>query len=272
MSSMAGSMTSMISGGRANSGGGRGGGVDYGGVAKAVGTGVTAARMGDDDEPAMGQSVAAVAIGRYRLVSDRKLTRYVSLVGLTLASSSPRPDGQWSFGVLDTDIVNAFSGPDGYVMITRGALSQMRDESELAGVLGHEMSHVLNHDGLEAARSAMQKQAIVEGASAASKQVAQFSQALDGTVDTVFNKGYARDQENKADAGAVQLVAAAGYDPNGYLHFIERLGTQQKQNGSTIFSTHPGLADRVSHIREEISRAGSPRGQTLPERFTASVK
>ena len=102
---------------------------------------------GPEIEPALGQAVAVQATSRTPLYRDEKLTRYVTLVGRTVAASSKEPGYKYYFAILDTDTVNAASGPHGYIMITRGALTRMHDESELAGVLGHEIGHVSLHHG-----------------------------------------------------------------------------------------------------------------------------
>ena len=90
----------------------------------------------------IGRGVASTLAGYYTLDRNEKLTEYVNLVGLTVASSQPRSDIYYRFGVLDTDQVNAFATPGGYIFVTRGALALMQDEAELAGVLAHEVGHV----------------------------------------------------------------------------------------------------------------------------------
>jgi beta-barrel assembly-enhancing protease len=226
-----------------------------------------AVSLSEKDEKAMGESVAMAVTTRYPIVRDEKLNQYVTLVGLTLASSSPRPDTNWLFAVVDTDEVNAFSGPNGYVMVTRGAIKQMQDESELAGVLAHEMTHVLDKHGLKAVQRAGFADA---GATLAkgTRETAAFGQFANGLVDTVLVKGYGREEEDQADAGAVNLLMATGYDPAGYLHFIERMAQQQGgRSASPVFSTHPGAAERAGKIRKEIDAAGGGKGAVLKERF-----
>src|SRR2546427_12790257 len=94
------------------------------------------------EEIELGRSVATALGSRYRLLREEPLTRYVALVGTAVAMQSDRPDLRYYFGVLDTDEVNAFAAPGGYVFITRGTLALIRDEATLAGVLGHEIGHI----------------------------------------------------------------------------------------------------------------------------------
>jgi predicted Zn-dependent protease len=246
------------------------------GYGRALGHTVEAGALTERDERAMGEAVALQVTNRYRIDPDTRLNQYVVLVGLTLASVSPRPDGNWYFAVVDGDQANAFSGPDGYVFITRAALRQMRDESELAGVLAHEMTHVLDHHGLNAAKSRGFMSAGKEFAGTAAQQNAQLSQftsSVNGLGDIVMNTGYDQPQENQADAGAVKLVAAAGYDPNGYLNFLTRVAQEQQRAGGHggAFSTHPNAASRVAKVRQEIASMGSRGGAALRDRFERNV-
>ena len=101
-----------------------------GNLIKAGGTAGEAMSLNEAHEPALGQSVAVAVTNRHPPTNDLALNKYVGLVGLTIASVTAQPDANWVFGVLESNEVNAFSGPSGYVMITRGALRQMQDESE----------------------------------------------------------------------------------------------------------------------------------------------
>jgi predicted Zn-dependent protease len=225
--------------------------------------------LGERQAPALGQAVAAAVLGRYGLVSDPKLTRYVNLVGLTMASVSDRPDGNWCFAVLNTDQVNSYGGPDGYVMITLGALRQMHDEAELAGVLGNEISHVIHHDAMHAAQAALRPRtpATTQSTLTADQRNARFGQAADAVAEVVLVKGYDSSQEDAADAGAVSLLLAAGYDPASYLKFVQRMAQAQPQGGVAVFPTHPGLSDRAAKIQGQISQLSAAGGRSNQGRF-----
>lgn len=243
---------------------------------RALGHGAEAYSITERDEPAMGQAVAMQVTNRYRIDPDTKLNQYVVLVGLTLTTTSPRPDGNWLFAVVDDAQPNAFSGPDGYVFITSAAVRQMRDESELAGVLAHEITHVLDHHGRDAAKRSGLVSAGSEGVGTAMQkdpQLNQFTTSVQGVGDVVLVKGYDRGQEDQADAGAVKLVAAAGYDPNGYLNFLTRVAQEQQQAGGRggAFSTHPDAASRVAKVRQQIATMNVHGGATLRGRFEKYV-
>ncbi len=170
---------------------------------------------------------------------------------------------------MDTDKVNAFSGPGGYVWVTRGAIEKMQDESELAGVLAHEIGHVVLHHGLDAAKKAGRMDALTTAANSADSRIAAFSNLTDKTSEVIMNTGFSQPQEFEADAAGVKFVTAAGYDPNGLLHFLRRMRDGQKA-GQQLFGTHPGMDDRIKKIRDQISAAGTGgKGAVLKERFVS---
>jgi len=250
-------------------GGGGGGGPNYVGVGLAGIKGVQALGMGDPQERALGQSVAVNLTNKYRLVEDENLNRYVTMVAQVLLNQS-NAAGEVFVGILDTDAVNAYSGPNGYVMITRGALRQMQDESELAGVIGHEIEHIIQRHGLESAKTGQFGQAVVEGTSAGlSGNSQQFAQVLGPLVNSFVNSQFSQGQERSADADAVRLAAKAGYDPNGLVRFLQRLNTQ---GGTNLFPSHPSSASRVQDLTSEIQREGLSGAATNKQRFEAAVR
>jgi predicted Zn-dependent protease len=225
--------------------------------------------MSEADEDEMGRSVAIAATNRWPLYDNPAVTKYVTLVGLTLADASSRPDGNWVFGVLDTPEIGAYSGPNGYILVTRGALKAMQDESELAGVLAHEMSHSLNHDGLNAVKNAKLTEAAVQGASATDRRAAAFNQLSDALANTVLKSGWNQGQETNADQSAVTLMTRAGYDPSGLPRFLQRMQEAKGGGGGRPFGTHPGTADRIARTTSQIGSAKA--GATNRDRFVKIV-
>ena len=249
-----------------NMGGCGAGNVDVLSLVNAGGKGLKAASMDQRQERAIGESVSLAATNQYGVIKNERIASYVVLVGQTIASRTSRADQPWVFGVLDTDKVNAFSGPGGYVWITRGAIDQMQDESELAGVLAHEIGHVVKHHGLDMAKTAAIREAGMDAAGSFSN-AAQFGKLSDTVTNGIMETGFSQPQEFEADNVGVQYVIAAGYDPNGFLHFLQRMNSAQKSGGS-FFSTHPGMDDRVKKISAQISSSGAGgTGATLKDRF-----
>jgi predicted Zn-dependent protease len=223
----------------------------------------------DEDEDQLGQSVVIAATNRWPLFDKAQLTKYVTEVGLTLATVSSNPDANWTFGILDTPEIGAYSGPNGYIMITRGAIASMEDESELAGVLAHEIGHCVNQDGVNTIKATKLKEAFVQAGTAAIKDpvVKAFGQNSDLLTNTVFNVGWNQPQETKADSKAVQILIAAGYDAGGLARYLSR--AQTRGGAAKAFGTHPGIPDRINRITSQINNAKP--GATNKERFTKAA-
>lgn len=166
-----------------------------------------ATKIQREDEVNIGRGAAARILGQYGAWHEPTLRQYVNLVGQTLVQSVGRDDITYHFTILNDDSVNAFSTPGGYVFITRGALRQMRDEAELAGVLGHELAHVNQRHVLSeiedryfarrAGDTAMQALEAYGGRGGAATMSALqaggpvFSQVADLATEVIF-RGYSR--------------------------------------------------------------------------------
>ncbi|HEV2295412.1 MAG TPA: M48 family metalloprotease [Tepidisphaeraceae bacterium] len=236
---------------------------------QATGKGVTALALSETQEDAMGQSVAVAITNRFGLDPNEALNKYVSLVGKTVAAASPRGDVEFHFGVLNTDEVNAYAGPNGYIMIARGALMRMQDESELAGVLAHEIAHVVDQHGLNMMKVAGLTDAGMQ-ALRTNADIAKWVNATDNLVEKLVNGQYSQDQETRSDLLAVDYLIAAGYDPRGYHNFIQRMATASSSGGD-LMSTHPGLGDRANRVAGKINQKGNFGGATLADRFRKNV-
>jgi len=229
---------------------------------------LNAMQLSAKDEDTIGQSVAVGITNRYPPLANSNLQRYVNLVGLTVATASPNPGGNWVFGIVETPEVNAFSGPNGYVFITRGALARMQDEAELAGVLAHEVAHVCNHDGLKQVQANEERGALKQAMQASGdSRLGQLSAMADNGLDVITRQGYDQPQEFKADEDAVRIMAAANYNPASYLAFLQRLQSQgAASRGGNVMSTHPGIADRIARVRTTMTTVPTG-GATLADRF-----
>jgi predicted Zn-dependent protease len=197
----------------------------------------------------IGSGVAANLLGAAPLVQDDKLQAYVNRLGWWLVQQTERPQLPWHFGVLDTDSINAFAAPGGYVFVTRGLLLHMHNEAELAGVMAHEISHVLKRHHL----NAIQKNAQVGiGSDLADMAVgsSQFGE-LKSKAISVSNELYARgldkDDEFEADRMGVVIAARAGYDPYGLPAVLLTLEAMNAQDSSLalMFKTHPAPQKRL---------------------------
>ena len=222
--------------------------------------------LADDEEYYVGRAVAARITATYPLYRNSRLTEYVNLIGQTLVLHTDKPAtfGGYHFALLDSPEINAFACPGGIILITRGMLSSVKSEDELAAVLAHEIAHIIHRDGVAAIQSSRWSEALlVIGSSAArefgpkdtAKLVSLFEGSIDDVVKTLVVNGYGRDQEKAADSAALGYLAAAGYDPQGLTGYLKRL--EQAGHGSKggILTTHPGTDERL----ENVAQAGAPQ-------------
>ena len=220
--------------------------------------GQAALPIGPEKEKEIGFGIAATVAGRYRLVDDAALNEYVSLVGAAVAEQSLRAgEVEFHFGVLDTDDVNAFAAPGGYILITRGALALMQSESELAGVLAHEVAHVDEKHVLDDIRKAD----VMNTATDEAQLSGALLDAISGAGASLLFAGLSREAEEEADSLGMLYASAVGYRPDGMLRFLEHLEAeiaeqQAAGTGSGWTSSHRAPAERIAMIRADIAAAG----------------
>jgi len=203
----------------------------------------------DQGEAEIGDGVTANLLGVAPLVQDDDLQQYVNQLGLWLALQTERADLAWHFGVLDTDSVNAFAAPGGYVFVTRGLLLRMRSEAELAGVLAHEISHVLKRHHLQAIQKNAQTGLVADLASlaAGSRRHGELAQKAISAGTELYARGLDKDDEFEADRMGVVIAARAGYDPYGLPAVLQVLDAMSSQDNSLalMFKTHPAPQQRL---------------------------
>lgn len=228
-------------------------------------------RMTDAEEQQLGLNVSERIRARYGVVQDAAVHRYVSLVGLAMAQGSTRPNLPWTFIVLDTDGVNAFAAPGGYVHITRGALALIRSEAELAGVLAHELIHVTEKHTV---RAIQKNQAVQMGASETlSGSAALMDRVVTAVYDNIVERGFGRAEENESDEHGVTLANKTGYAPAGLNGFLTTLKERNKdaKEKRGLFASHPEMDDRLARIKKLIASKKLTATATLEARYTKHV-
>ena len=202
-----------------------------------------------------GKEVAARVLGRFNGVNNEELTRYVNLVGLGLARNSGRADIDFRFYILESDSINAYAAPGGYIFITSGALELMEDEAELAGVLAHEIAHVSRKHIVKALEIKGSEDsgglAKMVGGRSETARVA-FSQAVDGALSVLFEKGLEQEDEFDADEVGTLILANSGYDPEALRRFLARLSKQQAHKVEVVSRTHPPFDERYKRLTEVL--------------------
>jgi predicted Zn-dependent protease len=206
----------------------------------------------DEEERTIGSAVSDKVRQRFGVVQDPAVHKYVTLVGTTVAKASDKPDLAWTFIVLDTDGVNAFASPGGFVHITRGALGLIQNEAELAGVLGHEIGHVVRRHTINALRK---NAAVKMGTQAASSRASFLGAVADRVYDNVLENAYDRGDELDADRLGVELPAKAGYAPNALAVFLQRLDDRNKDQAERngLFASHPDTKERIQKANAQAA-------------------
>ena len=233
--------------------------------------------ISEPEEIAIGRELAATLLGAAPLVNDARMQRYVNNVGRWLAAQTERPGLPWQFGVLDAPQINAFAVPGGTIFITRGLLEKMNSEAELAGVLGHEIVHVVKKHHLAAIQKSAKTALAGDAMSMALKDrggVARDKLISLGTE--MYARGLDKGDELEADRVGVVIAARAGYDAYGLPSVLQTLQAMNPQDSglALMFKTHPAPAERLDALGLRMQPtldawAGQPQ---LAERFRASIK
>jgi beta-barrel assembly-enhancing protease len=211
-----------------------------------------------EKEIALGKQLAQEVERTSKMIDDPVVTEYVNRVGQNLVRNS---DARVPFTikVIDSDEVNAFALPGGFFYVNSGLILRAQEESELAGVMAHEISHVIARHGTKQATKA---DIIQIGAMAAMIFVPYgwagygIYEGMNLAIPLTFLK-FSRDAEREADFLGIQYMYKAGYDPNSYVTFFERIEADEKRRPGSIpkvFSTHPPTPERIADAQKEIAR------------------
>ncbi len=231
--------------------------------------------IGEEEEITLGQAVAVEAFSRFGgEYSNPAWTRYINLVGKTVAEVSDRPTLNYHFAILNSQEQNAFAAPGGYIFITVGLLKTLNNEAELAGVLAHEIAHVTQKHMLDAIRRGALMGSVSELTLTAMKQdPAMFSSVIDEMTDLLFTKGLDKDKEFEADVVGVEYAYRAGYNPQGLENYLQTLAKEEGHAESKFFTTHPSTTLRISKIDTLLKNYSDIKNLPfLTERFHQYVK
>lgn len=230
----------------------------------------------EPEEIEIGQDVAARLLGAAPLLANVPLQRYVNQVGRWVAAQTERPDLPWRFGVLDAPQVNAFAVPGGTVFVTRGLLERMASEAELAGVLAHEVAHVLRKHHLKAIQKGAQGSLAGEALGAALRDRAGPERdKLIAFGTEMYSRGLDKADELEADRLGVVLAARAGYDAYGLPAVLQTLQAMNAQDSALalMFKTHPAPAERLAALDKMQATLDAYAAQPqLVERFVAQTR
>jgi predicted Zn-dependent protease len=220
----------------------------------------------DEEEMAMGRKAAEETDKQLTILVEPLLTAYVNHLGQKVAKESRRSEIQYSFKIVNTDAVNAFSLPGGFVYVNRGLLDFVTSESELAGVLAHEIGHVVAYHSMnDVARRALVDQGIYQLQKAGlvnDQQMADMMKRYGGPMLLFVDRKFSREEESEADMLGMYNAIRAGYDPQGLIGFLAHL-SQFIGNPSLVeglLMNHPLPGERVKALRAELKEHPAPGG------------
>jgi predicted Zn-dependent protease len=244
----------------------------------------------------LGRGMAGRLLQQFKPIEDKELTAYVTKVGLLVAASSPHAARQFVFGVLDTDTINAFAMPGGYIFVTKGTLANAQSEAELAAILGHEIAHVGNRHIYNAMLSRSRKSKEKDAASDAPETITARKRPESSSSDTaktlarlvggqtnvlaavqtgfgvLFEEGLDPKLETEADTEAVKYSLSSGYDPRALISYFERIIAKRDAAQTKILNkTHPPIAGRIKSLNAAVAKnvPKNYRGALGEERFQA---
>jgi len=213
----------------------------------------------EQQEKAMGKQYSDELKTKLDLVQDSFVYSYINQIGQKLAQNSLRPDIGYEFQVVNTGEINAFALPGGYIYINRGLINTAGSESEVAGVIGHEIAHVVGRHSTNQMSKQLLLTGLVMGAGigvgAKSERWGEIIGALGGVGVALTSMKFSRDHERQADRLGMATMVQSGYDPSGMISMFQRLNTESMKKGSsamTFMSTHPLPAERVKNMEAEV--------------------
>jgi beta-barrel assembly-enhancing protease len=229
---------------------------------------LTGCGVSTQQEIEMGQQYSAQINQQLPIINDPEVNRYINLLGDSIARLTSRTDiPDWKFYIVDSKEVNAFAVPGGFIYVNRGLIERTQRMDQLAGVLGHEIGHVVRRHSI---KQMQQQQGANVGVTLAcvltricDNQAGQAAIQVGGTA--LFAK-FSRSDEAEADVEGIKNVVRAGISPNGIPEMFQILLNERASNPSAVegwFSTHPMEEDRIASTRAQIAQISPSVLRTL---------
>ena len=209
--------------------------------------------MSEAQEIAMGQEADPQIIAQYGLYDDKALQQFITEKGNQMAAISHRPNLKYEFKIVDSDVLNAFAVPGGYVYFTRGIMAHFNNEAQFAGVLGHETGHITARHTVAQQRNALLGQLGIIGSVIINPELGRFAETASQGLGLLFLK-FGRDAERQSDELGVEYSSKIGYDAKEMADFFRTL--ERKSEGSesaelpTFLSSHPNPGDRFVTVNK----------------------
>ena len=228
------------------------------------------------EEKALGGAIATQVFSRFGgSYNNKSLLQYVNLVGNSVAMFSDRSNIPYHFAILNNPEPNAFAAPGGYVFITTGLLRKIKNEAELAGVLGHEIAHISQKHTLRTLQRSRSIQGISElSLSLMDKNPAMFRNIINDISTILFEHGLDQKLEYEADRVGTEFAYRVGYNPRGLNDFLKTLRKIRGKERSIFFKTHPSPSHRINKLLTEVlpNYRGIDKYRILTSRFKVETK
>jgi len=222
-----------------------------------------------EQEYYIGRAVGATVVSTYKVYDNAEANEYLNVLGQTVALYSDMPETfkGYHFLILETDEINAFAAPGGFIFISRGMLHLCKTEDDVAAVVAHEIGHVQLKHAIKAIKSSRLTSALttiaVEGTkSFAGETLSSLTEAFEGSITditkTMMNSGYARGQEKEADKAAITILKRMGYRQGALIDVLERMGRLLETDHRGFGATHPPAGKRIADLREIVDDNATP--------------
>ncbi len=245
-----------------------------------IGKGVKAAQslqpIQYKEEKALGGAIAVQVFSRFGgSYNDKNLLRYVNLVGNSVAMFSDRPNIPYYFAILKNPQPNAFAAPGGYVFITTGLLRKIKNEAELAGILGHEIAHISQKHTLKTLERSRALQGISNlTLTLMNENPEVFKKIINDMSNILFEHGLDQNLEYEADKIGTEYAYQVGYNPAGLKDFLKTLREIRGKERSIFFKTHPSPSNRINRLLTKVlpNYRGIGKYRILSSRFKIATK
>lgn len=216
-----------------------------------------------NQERQLGAKVSREIQREGKVLRDYAVVEYVNDIGNRLLRAAGPQPFRYRFNVIGDDEINAFAAPAGYIYVNTGTILKARNVSELAGVIAHEIGHVVKrHIAANYNRahttSAMHQIGVMAAGIAGGQAAASLANAAGGFASMAYLNSFGRDAEREADVFAVRVMARAGYDPRGLVTFFETLKEESGPSASGLLSSHPATAERIADTNALIRKTSLP--------------
>lgn len=224
--------------------------------------------ISEDQEIAMGKEADPQIVAQYGLYNDTALQNFITRVGKKMAAISHRSNLNYEFKIVDSDVLNAFAIPGGYVYFTRGIMAHFNNEAEFAGVLGHEIGHITARHSVSQQTNALLGQLGLIATMVIKPELGQFAEQASQGLSLLFLK-FGRDAERQSDELGVEYSTRIGYDAHEMADFFNTLERKSTASGAeelpNFLSTHPNPGERNQTVHKLASQWQKQLNVTNPE-------